>query len=168
MDILLFIAFPIIYTIFVFHYGIIDFNMTGLINHHETRIFSIIISLIWTIVILYLLYKLLQKTILIHTKERIIVLLLCMLLTMFLPYDSTGSLSSQLHLFFGLLSLGYLHYLLFFLRNINTKVTTFYICCLLLSVAFVMTYSSITGISEWIFACGLWISLCYLYKKHLQ
>lgn len=164
----LFIAFPIIYTIYVFHYGIIDFNMTGLINNHETRIFSSILCFIWTIVIVYLLYKLLKKTILIHVKERIIVLLVCMLFTIFLPYDSTGSLLSQLHLFFAIASIIYLHILLYYLKDMNPIITSFYCACLVLSGFFVLTYSSITGISEWIFACGLWVSLYYLYKKYLH
>lgn len=168
MKILLFITFPIIYTIFVFYNGIIDFNMTGLMNNPSTKIIAILLSLIWTLTIIYLLYKALKKTILTKQKEKIITLCILMLLTVLLPYDSTGSLLSQLHLFFAIASIIYLHILLYYLKDINQFITSFYCACLVLSGFFILTYSSITGLSEWIFAIGLWISLFLINKKYLH
>jgi uncharacterized membrane protein YfhO len=154
-------SFLIIFTLFMWINDPIKYNYTGLLNHSSTRVISIILCLYWCFLLLYHLYEL-------KKKQNIFILFPLILCTMFTPYSDTGDFLSQLHLMLALITLFYLHWLLYSFYWYSRKITTFYVCCLLLSGFFVLTYSSITGISEWIFVVGLMLSLHLLdhsYKK---
>ena len=62
----------------------------------------------------------------------------------------------------------YLHYLLYAFYWYRQKATMFYIACLTMSGCFVLTYSSITGLSEWIFIIGLMSTLSYLDHSNMK
>ncbi len=154
-------CFLIIFTLFMWINDPIKYNYTGLINHSSTKILAIVICLYWCFLLFFHLYQL-------KKKQNIFILFPFILCTMFTPYSDTGDLLSQIHLFVALATMLYLHWILYSFYWYSRKITTFYLCCLLLSGLFVLTYSSITGISEWIFIVGLMISLHLLdhsYKK---
>ncbi len=163
LDLLFLIAF----TSFFFIHGPIKYNYTGLLNDPSTKGFATILCIVWIVLLFIHLYPLLKRSICTKPVQQLILLLICILCTMCIPYASRGDFLSQMHLLFGLATIIDLHWILLHFIYFNQNITFFYIGCLLLSGAFVLTYSAITGISEWIFIVGLMISLnrLYSYKK---
>ena len=153
--------FIFIFTIFMWIHDPIQFNFTGLLNQSSTRIYAIILCIYFTFLLTIHFYHL-------KKKQNIIILFLLICLTTFIPYSNTGNLASQLHLSFAITALVYLNLSLYPFYWHSKQITYFYICCCILSCGFVLTYSAITGISEWIYVIGLILSLHFLdysYKK---
>ncbi|MGN8626334.1 hypothetical protein [Bulleidia sp. HCP3S3_F2] len=116
----------------------------------------------WIILLFLHLYHLITN------KKKLIPLFILVTLTAITPYNATGDIASQFHLFFALAAFLYLHYLLYAFYWYRQKATMFYIACLTMSGCFVLTYSSITGLSEWIFIIGLMSSLSYLDHSNMK
>lgn len=159
---LLNILFPILFSLLMIPSGLIKYNFTGLLNENIICYFAYVICLIGAILLFFKLKILLKRTFMKKANIYLLVLFTCMLLTLLLPYDQNGDLCSQFHLLFALLSFMILHRILFEFRFFNKKVTTFYLSCLILSFLFVITFQSITGVSEYIFVMGLWICFQFI------
>lgn len=159
--------FSLLFSLFLFYYNPVQYNFTGLLNQKSSRLQAILLILFWLFLLLYHLSFLLEKSLCTHIKQKLFILSVLILFTTFTPYQDSGDFLSQMHLFFGLITLIYLHFMLVYLILFNKQITCFYIASLLLSAFFVLTFSSITGISEWIFIVALTISLNRLhsYKK---
>ena len=147
----------------LFHNPIL-YNFTGLLNSTH-RSSAMILCMLCVIICLSCVYTLLEKYCIPRRKLQCFLLCACMCLSAFTPFTTTDALSSQLHLLFALLSFLYLHRILFQFAFISQKVSHFYIGCLFLSGLFVITYQSITGISEIIFMDGWMISMYILLKS---
>lgn len=158
-------AFPFCFTSLFFLFDPFNNNFTGIL-HTSISMYAYVVCMMWMISLYVTLYPLLKQSLLLHTKMHMCILYICILLTLFIPYD-ISHISAHLHLLFALCTFIELHYLLYYIKDIHPTITTFYECCLILAGGFVLTFSSITGISEWIFVIGLWISLTMLhsYKK---
>ncbi len=155
------ICFLLLFSTFMWIHDPIAFNFTGLLNQSQTRIYAILLCVYFTVLLLFHLYHL-------KKKQNCFILFLLICLTTLIPYSNTGNLFSQLHLLFALATLVYLNVILYTFYWYSKKITTFYLCCCVLSCGFVLTYSAITGISEWIYVIGLILSLHFLdhsYKK---
>ena len=159
--------FLIVFSIFFFINDPIKYNYTGLLNKPHTHMFATLLCFVWILLLFSHLYPLLKRSICSKPVTNLIILLMCILCTVFTPYASSGDLLSQLHLLFALIAMIDLHWIFLHFIHFNQNVTLFYIACLLLSGAFVLTFSAITGISEWIFIVGSTIALnrLYSYKK---
>lgn len=156
------ILFGILFSVLMIPSDMVKYNFTYLLNQPIIRYWGYLVCILGA----YLLYKKLTSLVKLTTfkKARMCIFLLftCMLLSALLPYHDHGDLLSQLHLLFALLSFLLLHRLLFEFRYFNRKITYFYLSCLFLSFLFVITFQSITGISEYIFVMGLWISFLFI------
>lgn len=152
----------------MFYFNPVQNNFTGIINIENLRPFTYLICFMWMLSLNYTLYPVLKHSLLLHIKKHMLILNICILITLFLPYQQPSSLQAQLHLLFALCAFIQLHYMLYYIKDLNIMITNFYIASEILAGGFVLTFSSITGISEWIFVIGLWISLTclfYSYKK---
>ena len=156
------ILFLFLFSFFMWINDPIAFNFTGLLNQSSTKCIAIIICMYWIILLFLHLYHLCTN------KKKLIPLFILVILTSITPYHATGDITSQFHLFFALAAFLYLHYLLYAFYWYRQKATMFYIACLTMSGCFVLTYSSITGLSEWIFIIGLMSTLSYLDHSNMK
>lgn len=157
------IVFSFFFTFYMLFHNPILYNFTGLLNSTH-RSSAMILCILCVVICLSCVYTLLEKYCIPRRKLQCFLLCACMCLSAFTPFTTTDALSSQLHLLFALLSFLYLHRILFQFAFISQKVSHFYIGCLFLSGLFVITYQSITGISEIIFMDGWMISMYMLLK----
>ena len=156
------ILFLFLFSLFMWINDPIAFNFTGLLNQSSTKHIAIIICMYWIILLFLHLYHLITN------KKKLTPLSILVILTALTPYNAAGDIASQFHLFFALAAFLYLHYLLYAFYWYRQKATMFYIACLAMSGCFVLTYSSITGLSEWIFIIGLMSSLSYLDHSNMK
>lgn len=153
--------FILLFSIYMWIHDPIQFNFTGLLNLSSTRIPAIILCVYFTLLLMIHFYHL-------KKKQNMYILFLLICITTLTPYSNSGNLTSQLHLLFAVTTLVYLNISLYPFYWYSKQITYFYICCCILSCGFVLTYSAITGISEWIYVIGLILSLHFLdhsYKK---
>lgn len=154
-------VFIVLFSFFMLVNDPIQFNFTGLLNQTSTRIYAFLFCFYFTSLLIIHLYNL-------KKKQNIIILFLLICLTTFMPYSNNGNFTSQLHLLFAIMTLVYLNVSLYSFYWHSRKITHFYFCCCILSCGFILTYSAITGITEWIYVIGLILSLHFLdhsYKK---
>lgn len=158
------ILFLLCLTIFFLHYGWITYNYTGLLNNPSSRIPALLLTLAGALALFPSLAYLLDKVQFSRRKPALYFFLILCILTVLFPYNTPGSPLSSLHLAFGLLCFLYFNRLLFELRYLSLYSTDLYLAFLILSCFFILTYQSITGLSEWIYAIGTGISLFLLLK----
>lgn len=159
---LLNILFVISFSLLMIPSGLIKYNFTGLLNEEIICYFAYIVCAMGALLLFVKLKILFKRTSCKKANMYLAILFASLLLTILLPYQESGDFFSQLHLLFALLSFIVLHRILFEFKDFNRKITYFYLSCLLLSFMFVITFSSITGLSEYIFVMGLWISFQFL------
>lgn len=153
--------FILLFSIYMWIHDPIQFNFTGLLNQSSTKIYAMLLCVYFTLLLMIHFYHL-------KKKQNMYILFLLICLTTLMPYSNRGNLTSQLHLLFAITTLIYLNISLYPFYWHSKQITYFYICCCILSCGFVLTYSAITGISEWIYVIGLILSLHFLdhsYKK---
>ena len=151
---------PILLFIPYIFFSPIKFNYTGLINDTDAKLLSSFCILPSMLFLTYLFYN--KKPVYIKQKKWLIYnlfLLVLMLMTFFTPYNKSEPVTSNIHLFFGVISfyIMILEYIaIFYLDSHNRNI----ICILfLLDFIYITTCMSVNGLSEWIFITIISISL---------